>query len=66
MADCLNFSLLTCLECVVVLLAVAITFLIMEWTDPIIPCIVGSKLDPAVQSYAGLISLSISLWSKKL
>ena len=30
--------------------AVAMTFLIMKWTDLIIPCFFGSKLDPAVQS----------------
>ena len=47
MAEFQNFSLFTSLACVA---AVAMTFLIMEWTDLTIPCIGGSKLDPAVQS----------------
>ena len=51
MSDCLIFNLFTSLDCVVVFAAVAMTFLIMEWTDLIVPCIVGSKFDPAVNHY---------------
>ena len=41
MADCLNFSLFTSLDCVVVTDAVDVRFPIIKWTDLIVPFTLG-------------------------